>query len=254
MTRKNRMKELAREKTLVRKRERGNKKKSGGGGEEEKNTMLLTVIAVATFAYFSLSLGNSSSSTTVTAGTEKIPTLTLETGAANLEMKLTAADMAHFSEEKTYYAVTNKNSHSQDTGGYYDTTASADTTASIGKLTIDEPGTTTYDCTVTITITEDDDPMIDALAQHEGEGILVLNGPSVGGSSDTKTIDLANFETDYTAPITINTTLNSSNTSRAYTAQLSLKNTTAEQNYLQDKELNLTIETSATCDIHKDAE
>ena len=70
---------------------------------DKKNTMLLTVIAVATllvavvgatFAYFSVTVGGSSTTTPVTGGTDKLATLTYKTGTANAYLQMTGTDMA----------------------------------------------------------------------------------------------------------------------------------------------------------------
>ncbi len=88
---------------------------------EKKNTMLLTVIAVATllvavvgatFAFFSLQVGGTSTTdSTVTAA--KVGTATISTVEANktLKLSLTADDMAKYTDDKVYYASVDGTTH-----------------------------------------------------------------------------------------------------------------------------------------------
>ncbi len=248
MTRKNRMKELAREKTLVRKRERGNKKKSGGGGEEEKNTMLLTVIAVATllvavvgatFAYFSLS-AESESSTTGTITTPKIGTATITPGATKLYLTLTPENMSDTNKGKTYYATTEQSG----IGGTATPIAIAGAKLE-GAQNEDE-----YSCKTTVKVTAEG-TMLEQL--ESGWAKLSLTGSGATSASD---IDLSSLKDSgdgetYTGTATLTAGADGSVTvNDIVSAVLSFNNTTAEQNNVAGKSLTVNIEiTGGECTL-----
>ncbi len=91
---------------------------------DKKNTILLTVIAVATllvavvgatFAYFSVTVTGSGSSTTIKASTGEIGTVTVTNNSNELNLLLTAADMAKPEEDDIKYYAINGTSDNEGT-------------------------------------------------------------------------------------------------------------------------------------------
>ncbi len=152
---------------------------------EKKNTMLLTVIAVATllvavvgatFAYFSLSMNGSSTTTTATVEAKTIGTATIATKQENLTLKLTPQEMskeASSEGDKTYYAVAGNVDDSSD--------HSTSTPIEISDIsyTGGEEGTT-YKCPVQTEVSVSGD-MYEHL--REGWTQLILVGDAVNKSS-----------------------------------------------------------------------
>ncbi len=157
---------------------------------EKKNTMLLTVIAVATllvavvgatFAYFSLTVDNNTSSTVIKAQSQDLPTITMTGGKENFGIAVAAADMA-LNDPGARWAMNTGDggsianaSSGKDAGDgnlYYwsKTEVKYDLFNIKASKTGDENNALTYECPVSITLTAKD--KVDALQQ--GDLILYL--------------------------------------------------------------------------------
>ena len=268
VTRKNRMKEMARVKTLVREREEEIRKERGGG-EEKKNTMLLTVIAVATllvavvgatFAYFSLTVSGSATDTKVNVSSDKVATLTYETGTATATLKVSAADMAKPDKDTKYYATIDSQNTDSETGGIWlkeeGSTHDEDKAIHLGGVSLTEGGDETYSCEYTITLSKDEgiNTMVDALNGHENEVMLQLTGKGL----DLQTYDLSKLNSENSNTkvfkakfqLTGKELASSLTDSETFDATLYLLNSQSNpQDYLAGTSLNLKFSYSASCSV-----
>ncbi len=213
--------------------------------------MLLTVIAVATllvavvgatFAYFSLTVGGTTATTTATAGTGKLPVITLAQGENTLGMTVTAEDMDKTnvsSADKSMWANTSGAGGGSSSGGVWSNDRQNVAIAKLSATNIDDEVTYTCQFTMTITVASsngEDANMYKALlndgsSKHTGDLILHLgfkdgttgtfttdsgNIVSKEDSSDSKVkIDIANIpkdelesETPTSGKTTVNGTIN----------------------------------------------
>ena len=213
---------------------------------EKKNTMLLTVIAVATllvavvgatFAYFSVSTANSSSTVNVTGQTTAVGAATLTTPTVAMHLNLTAAEMAEAVKGTTYYSAVGEKA--------YETSAIPQVIAKAEVTGGDE--TVSYKCDYTLTVKAGaTDTMTAALGA--GEGKLILAGDSITSS---KEIDLSSLATG-DATITGSFASLTSAAAQEITAYAQLTNAETEQPDLVNKTLAVEItDATFTCTINE---
>lgn len=126
---------------------------------------LVLITVGATYAYFVVNTNTEKFTTrTAEASTPDMGSVALASGT-NLSMSITAADMMQGSSDITYYA--------SSTGKT--TTA---TTETIGTATVTGAGT--FDCTYTLTVTDNDNSLYDAFQSFSGKSagqiVLTVNG------------------------------------------------------------------------------
>ena len=216
---------------------------------EKKNTMLLTVIAVATllvavvgatFAYFSLTATNESS-TTGTISTPKIGTATISSVNSSLTLTLTPEDMSKENINHIYYASTN---------GEGKDSSSAITIAKADLK--DAQDGSTYKCEANVEVTATGG-MLDAL--QSGWAKLSLTGTGVDGSvSEAGDIDIATLKNgqkgSYTGTATLTADTSGTGTSDILSAVLSFTNVDANQSAVAGQTLTVTIKvTGGTCTL-----
>ena len=201
---------------------------------DKKNTMLLTVVAVATLlvavvgATFAFFTANNSvgGTTTVTATTEAVGTVTLSGGAA-LTLALDENDMtsaAAGATGKTYWATT--------TGNY--ATSQEDVIASKVTVANGEAGTV-YNCSYTLKVTQTGD----AADLKAGDASLVLTaGSDVTINGVTGPIDFKDLAASYT--VEFDQTGNVTDRTLVEAA-VSFTNKAEGQDYFAGKDFGLTI-------------
>lgn len=126
---------------------------------DKKNTILLTVIAVATllvavvgatFAYYSVTATNSTTTTKYEVTSDAVGIVTLTSPKTDLVMNISAADMAQMNKDVPYYAV------EKITDGVQANYASSRQNHEIAVATLDTNGgsaTTAYTCTANLIVT-----------------------------------------------------------------------------------------------------
>lgn len=197
---------------------------------ETKKVLVPTIIAVvtmivltfsATYAYFSVTTGVDSSNTNINMTTPAVGSVAIKS-ESNLTMDLSVTDMMDKGTDTIYYA-----SKSGKT--------TADTTETIGTVSVTGEGT--YKCNYTLKITDNDDSVYDAFQsmseKSEGQIVLTVNG-----------VDY-DFNTANLFPKVISGTIsNLTETSPQYlTAKLKLVNKTGvNQNGLSNQNITLTFQ------------
>ena len=227
-----------------------------------KKTMLLTVIAVATllvavvgatFAYFSLSVSGSGS-TTVTANAAKVPIITMATTGSSFGVSVTAEDMAKPGNDgKSMWGIVDHegedNKSSDNIVGWWTDKAQKisilKVTSSTGKE--DEK----YECPIKITAT-----LTGTMKEHltSGDAKLHLYGPSDGSvkilsetlSETGKDYDLSTWKGAGSETINLTVQLIGNDESgKEIKADLEFINKITPQNDLAGNELSLVL-TSAS--------
>ena len=144
--------------------------------EDKKKILLVFIVAIflvlivsATYAYFAVSTVNNFGTSTINAQAGNIGTVTLNGNSAQLNMSLTALDMAQGNSDITYYASSSGKT----------TTPTEDVigTASVSPTS----DTTTYHCTYTLSVTHTGtNDMYTAFSsaanKSTGQIILTING------------------------------------------------------------------------------
>ena len=226
--------------------------------------MLLTVIAVATllvavvgatFAYFSLSVSGTAS-TTATVNAAKTPLIKIETTKSSFGVSVTAADMAKpENADKPMWGIvehdSGDNKSSDNTVGWWTDSAQK---ISIIKITSSNGSEEeTYECPITMTATLEG-TMKDSLTA--GDAKLHLYGPdesSVKITDDSeqslnvsgKEYDLSTWKTDGSGTINLKVQLNGNETTgKEIQADLEFINKQTQQNDLAGKNLSLTLTTT----------
>lgn len=213
---------------------------------DKKNTMLLTVIAVATllvavvgatFAYFSVTATNQTTSTTLNTTVEDVGTVVLDQGIAALYVDLTVEDMSNAvsqTENNTFYAV--------DALASKYSLSKVDHTIATASVT-GGSDSANYDCGYTLTVTGNNLPS--GLVAADGQ--LVLSG----ATGLNKTITLAELQTAGATGITVPVDfhLTGAGAEQDIVAYAYIKNTTDEQNYLDALNATITISSNEfACD------
>lgn len=190
---------------------------------EKKNTMLLTVIAVATllvavvgatFAYYSVTSENATTSTTnLGTTTQKVGTVSLTTANPSLYLHLNANQMADTESARgTYYHTTNP-------ADFATKLATAPTATNVAKFeTTGGEDDTNYYCTFNLTVTttnqSQDSGESSAWAKLQNDDakiVLSTSGANATFGNFTKTFTLnetktANEQTELTVQFTGKTT------------------------------------------------
>ena len=199
---------------------------------EKKNTILLTVIAVATlliavvgatFAYFTAGQTNAGGTTTVTATSESVGSVTLTNETENLHLTLSASDMA------------------QNNLGVYWATDVADanydevmTPRNIATATLTGGSETAkYECTATINVD---------LEGTMAESLVAGDAYVQFGGLLTERIQLSKVKDEgYQVTFQLDGTTTKS---QSVTAAIAIENKNAEQNRLQGKTLEIEFSNS----------
>ena len=228
---------------------------------EKKNTMLLTVIAVATllvavvgatFAYFSLT-AEEESSTTGTITTSKIGLATINAVNTNLTLNLTPQDMSAANKNQMFYATGNDETTGQPE-------QKSDPIPLVKASLKDAEEGATYECNLTVTVSSArGDDMLGSL--EEGWATLTLSGTAAG--EDPQPFDLSELKNSEDKVYNGSFTLTPSGAGAAegdvLSAVLSFKNTDEEetlnvgkQNVVAGKTLKIDITTTGgKCEIVK---
>ena len=224
---------------------------------DKKNTMLLTVIAVATllvavvgatFAYFTATVTQNEETTAIQATSGNAGTVVLNTEESALKIHLTATDMANpGASAKGYYAVL--------TSAFNDSTNRWDTSSdtydhNVLKVTAtNSDSNTVYTCSGNVKAVLSTDAgnlaTLGSIVDNDGELVLTgINGTTLANG----TIKLSELVTAGNTGVSkswSNETLASSATPGTETsivkAHLLINNTTAEQDYLEDLAITITL-------------
>ncbi len=161
---------------------------------DKKNTILLTVIAVATllvavvgatFAYFSVTTNTSDATTTVTANTGEVGTVTVSKAEGPYTLSVTAQDMAKPEEgDIKYYAVADGSKDSNTTGGVWKKDEAPNLLA--GTIALSGAGSNdTVKCAFSVQV-----DLSGTMVGHlqEGDAFITLSGIDI--LSDATEIDL----------------------------------------------------------------
>ncbi len=241
---------------------------------------LLVAVVGATFAYFSLTVSGDSVTTQATATTGKLPVITLAQGQNTLGMTVTAEDMdktSADSSDKSMWANTSGAGGGSSSGGVWSATRQNVEIAKLSAVNVDDKVTYTCQFTISITVASDneDKNMYNALLNGGSEkhtGDLILHLGFASGTTGTFTtdsdnlvsentngakIDIANIskvepvEEKTSGSVTVKGTIDVSNTNTIgseakITADLELVNkNSVQQNYLAEKEIKVTLITTA---------
>ena len=226
---------------------------------DKKNTMLLTVIAVATllvavvgatFAYYTISTVDTNNTSTFTAATAKVGTVTMTRETENMHIAVSAADMSTNNQGTTYYSIT----------GAYTAPVSGPIVASRGTTAVEHNLFTAtasngesdalYDCHFTLTAVKSGTMASELSA---GDATLVIGGASTvdstsaNGSYDLVTHFTAANSTTLTKTVYFHNI--SGTAAQTLTGHLELHNTSESQNDIADKTLTVTLSaTGLTCE------
>ena len=198
----------------------------------------------ATFAYFSVSLNQDTTTTTVTGKVGKVPTITLENSTPNLYINLSTTDMAK-ENQKTYWALTTNGTG--DTGR--STTKKEYNIATITTSNSDEG--TNFSCTGNVKVTLESGAGSMGEKLVKGDAKVIVKGYDLQDETGTE-IDLADLRDDESGSkiIPLANFKFVGDTSKNITAEVQLTNTGETQNDLAEKTLSVTIETeSMKCDV-----
>ncbi len=213
---------------------------------DKKNTILLTVIAVATllvavvgatFAYFSVTTSSEGySATTVTGQTGKIPTITVTNPNKNLTLNVSATEMAQ-ENAKEYYAKSGTECASQ-------ASCNIPTTKTYHQIlsveTKEGDTDTVYSCTGTIDV-EASGGMTE-LSDQLQTGDVSIELKNLTGDDGTELIDLVSLtSTENKTSKSLKFEINGNNTVNVEAFVMLENSSSAEQNYLAGKDLNVTI-------------
>ena len=126
----------------------------------------------ATFAYFSVTVNGSGSTTTVTATTGKVGTVTVSGSQGPFNLVVTAQDMIAQSADKNYYAINDETGNEgTETGGKW---ASTPKTHTVGTIKLENAGANdTVKCSVSVQA-DLSGTMVEKL--QEGDVFLTLSG------------------------------------------------------------------------------
>ena len=226
--------------------------------------MLLTVIAVATllvavvgatFAYFSLSVSGTAS-TTATVNAAKMPVIAIATTQNSFGVSVTAADMAKpENNDKSMWGIVNHegedNKSSDNTVGWW--TDSAQKISIIKMTSSNGSEKETYECPITMTATLEG-TMKDSLTSGDaklhlygpdGSSVKITDSSSEILSASGKSYDLYDWRTDgKTINLTVQLTGNDES-GKEIKADLEFINKITPQNDLAGNELSLVL-TSAS--------
>ena len=217
---------------------------------DKKNTMILTIVAVATllvavigasFAYFSLSVGGTAS-TTANVTTANPGNITIDGAQKTISLHVTAADMSLAKAGKTYYAT--------ESGSVSET----DTPITIATATLtggDANASYTCDYTIEVKSTTQLTNVKngDIFIKFAGDGI------STNGTIDLSTLAQTGGTGDYKKSIDGKFTLEGTTANKDLKASLYIVNKTGDatnnQNYLAGQTISVTITvTGKTCQIN----
>ncbi len=220
---------------------------------DKKNTILLTVIAVATllvavvgatFAYFSITATNSSSSTVITTTTGSIGTVALTSPNTALKINLAASDMAETNSGSSYYSVLSSSSDN------YLTEATNALVPVLLATVTDTNASTTYNCTasVKLALAATNPSHLDSLV--EGDGEVVFGGALAGTTVKLNAIKTGSVYEKTISNVTMNGLNSGTNNNTNITAYLKINNTSATQDYLQNESITVTITAPTfTCEV-----
>ena len=207
--------------------------------------MLLTVIAVATllvavvgatFAYFSLTVSGSAS-TTATVTTEKLPTVTISAPQEALYLKVAATDMIESNAPQYYYA---KDATCEEPSCYVSGSASPidSNYYQIMKVEVtDGPQEASYTCTGKIKVTSESLASLDGLAS----GDITVGFKNLDGQDGTQTVDSLVVKSGGAAATQDVNLKISGNSSATVSAYVLLTNTSVDQSKIAGQTLSFNI-------------
>lgn len=214
---------------------------------DKKNTMILTIVAVATllvavvgatFAYFSTGISGGATTTTATVTTATPGSIVIDGGGETLTLKLSAADMMS-NNTGTYYALNATDSKDLTDAESIHGGKNSEKLYTIANANIKDGGSdVTYNCGYEVTVKSTSG----AISGFTGL-TLKLEGPGIGGSGDTTTVDLSNLSTTGTTK-TGTFALKGPSGNSTISAGVYLENKTdnGAQNSIAGKTANITIE------------
>ncbi len=219
---------------------------------DKKNTMILTVVAVATlivavigasFAYFSISVGGTAS-TTASVTTANPGNITIDGAQKTLTLNVSAADMSLANAGHLYYATADGSARKDNSDNSI--------TIATAKLNNGEANVT-YTCDYTIEVKS----TTQLTNVRSGDMFIKFTGD--GFTGDNGTIDLSTLTqsgaSGYIKNVNSNFTLAGPSASKELKASLWLVNKTGDatnnQNYLAGQTISVTITvTGKTCQIN----
>lgn len=189
-------------------------------------------------------MSQDSNTTTVTATTGKVGTVTVAGVGETLELNVTAEDMAKpDSADKKFYAIKSEDSENNEgatTGGKWASTAKSPEAGSITLANAQDGDKVTCQISVQVTL---DGTMVESLTA--GDAFITLSGLGV---SSVESIDLFTLKENKTETYTGNVTLNGpTDENQKLTADVWLVNKQATpQNDLAGKELKVKLTLQAS--------